>query len=364
MAATAVGRIVLGNSSRSLRAFATASGGKLKVGVVGAMGVVGTEMIKCLEQTDFPLSTLRLFEGRDIGKEVKTAFGTSKLEALSAEAARECDVVLLAVGDDISKEFAPQIAGGPNKTVVIDNSAAFRMQDDVPLVVPEINGELISGAGIISNPNCTTSIGAMVLWPLHQKYGIKRVLMSTYQSASGAGEAGMNEVISDAHAFVKDGAVPPPKAFAHQLLFNVIPHIDAFQANGYTREEMKVAWEMVKIFRCDIKVACTAVRVPTIRAHGESITIETEKPIDPTEAREILRGASGVRVVDDPDAKAYPMPLNASGKFDVEVGRIRQSLAFGANGLEMFVVGDQLLRGAALNAVLIAKHVAKERIGA
>merc|ERR1711972_576341 len=213
----------------------------------------------------------------------------------------------------------------------------------------------------VSNPNCTTAIGAMVLWPLHQKYKLKKVIMSTYQAASGAGAEGMAELESGLTAYVKEGKVSKPKFFAHQLPFNVIPQIDAFQENGYTKEEMKVTWEMQKIFGLSDKttVACTAVRVPTMRAHSESITIETEKPIDPAEAREMLRTAPGVKVVDDPASLSYPMPLNATGKDDVEVGRIRQSLVFGNNGLEFFVSGDQLLRGAALNAVLIAEHAVR-----
>merc|ERR1740130_1839663 len=236
------------------------------------------------------------------------------------------------------------------------------MTEGIPLVIPEINGSLEHvGADLISNPNCTTAIGAMALWPLHQKYGLKKVLMSTYQSASGAGAEGMEELVAGHAAYAKDGVVSKPKFFAHQLPFNVIPQIDAFQENGYTKEEMKVAWELKKMFSLgdDVKVACTAVRVPTLRAHSESITIETEKPIDPDEAREVLRGAEGVEVVDDKAKLLYPMPLNATGQDDVQVGRIRQSIVFGEHGLDFFVSGDQLLRGAALNAVLIAEEVAK-----
>lgn len=203
----------------------------------------------------------------------------------------------------------------------------------------------------------------MALWPLHEKYGLKKVLMSTYQSSSGAGQEGMDELLAGHEAFVKTGKVSKPEFFAHQLPFNVIPQIDAFQPNGYTKEEMKVTWEMKKIFGLpdDVTVACTAVRVPTMRAHSESITIETEKPIDPDEAREVLRGAEGVVVVDNKEKLEYPMPLNATGQDDVQVGRIRQSLVFGKNGLEFFVSGDQLLRGAALNAVLIAEHAVKSQ---
>merc|ERR1712039_586812 len=185
-------------------------------------------------------------------------------------------------------------------------------------------------------------------------------------AASGAGAEGMAELEDGLAAFVTDGAVPDPEYFAHQLPFNVIPQIDAFQSNGYTKEEMKVTWELQKIFGLpdDVKVSCTSVRVPTLRAHSECIVIETEKPIDPDEAREVLRNAEGVKVVDDPASLKYPMPLNATGKYDVEVGRIRQSLVFGDNGLEFFVSGDQLLRGAALNAVIIAEQAVAARLAA
>merc|ERR1712039_536333 len=183
-------------------------------------------------------------------------------------------------------------------------------------------------------------------------------------AASGAGAEGMAELEDGLAAFVTDGAVPDPEYFAHQLPFNVIPQIDAFQENGYTKEEMKVTWELQKIFGLpdDVKVSCTAVRVPTLRAHSESIVIETEKPVDPAEARKVLEGAEGVKVVDDPASLKYPMPLNATGQYDVEVGRIRQSLIFGDKGLEFFVSGDQLLRGAALNAVLIAEQAVAARL--
>jgi aspartate-semialdehyde dehydrogenase len=252
-----------------------------------------------------------------------------------------------------------KVAGGPKNTVVIDNSSVFRYTEGVPLVIPEINAAAAKGATYISNPNCTTAIGAMALYPLHKEFGLKKVIMSTYQASSGAGMPGMMELESNAKSWVNDNrVVPAPKVFAHQLLFNVIPHIDKFQENGYTKEEMKVSWEIVKIFGKDIPVSCTAVRIPTLRAHSESIVIETEKEIDPAEAREVLRGAVGVKVVDDPDKLLYPMPMNTTGKWDVEVGRMRQSLIFGKNGLEFFVSGDQLLRGAALNAVLIGEKLA------
>merc|ERR1719174_2319532 len=209
-------------------------------------------------------------------------------------------ITRMAVSGDFSKEFSPQVKGGPKNTQVVDNSSAWCYHEDVPLCIPEINGDNKAvKSTLVANPNCTTAIGAMALWPLHQKYGLTKVLMSTYQSASGAGAEGMQELEDGHAAYAKEGKVPAPEFFAHQLPFNVIPQIDAFQENGYTKEEMKGTWELKKIFGLpDLLTSCTAVRVPTLRAHSEAITIETEKPVDPKEARELLRDAPGVKVVD------------------------------------------------------------------
>jgi len=333
------------------------------VGIAGSSGAVGAEMLKCLEQRNFPTDKVRLFARRAAGQTVKSKFGDIVVEPFSVQAAQECEVVLMAVSGTFSTEFSPQIVGGPKNTKVVDNSSAWRYSDHVPLVVPEINGETISNGPLVANPNCTTAIGAMALWPLHQKYKLKKVIMSTYQASSGAGAEGMAELEDGLKAWVTDGNVSKPEFFAHQLPFNIIPHIDAFQPNGYTKEEMKVAWEMKKMFGLsdDVKVSSTCCRVPTLRAHSEAITIETELPIDPDEARDLLRNSPGLKVVDDPAQSLYPMPLNATGQDDVEVGRIRQSLVFGEHGLDFFVSGDQLLRGAALNAVMIAEHAVKSR---
>lgn len=331
------------------------------VGIVGSSGAVGVEMLRCLEQRGWD-TNVQLFARRAAGETVKSSkYGDIVVQPFSVEAAQSCDIVLMAVSGSFSKEFSPQIIGGPKNTKIVDNSSAWRMEDHVPLVVPEINGETISKGPLIANPNCTTAVGAMALWPIHQKYKLKKVIMSTYQAASGAGAEGMQELVDGLDAFSKTGKVSKPEFFAHQLPFNVIPQIDAFQPNGFTKEEMKVTWEMQKIFGFDddVKVSCTAVRVPTLRAHSEAITIETELPINPDDVRELLRGSKGVKVVDDPAKLLYPMPLNATGQDDVEVGRIRQSIVFGEHGLDFFVSGDQLLRGAALNAVLIAEEVAK-----
>jgi aspartate-semialdehyde dehydrogenase len=229
----------------------------------------------------------------------------------------------------------------------------------VPLVVPEINGEETKKSKLIANPNCTTAIGLMALWPLHKLFGLKKIIMSTYQAASGAGQPGMDE-LKEGTKVVLEGGTATNQIFAHPLPFNVIPHIDKFQDNGYTKEEMKVTWESRKIcgLADDFPVSCTAVRIPTIRAHSESIIVETEKKVDVAAARKALADAPGVKLVDDVSNNQYPMPLTATGQYDVEVGRLRQSLIFGDHGLEFFVCGDQLLRGAALNAVLVAEVMA------
>lgn len=243
--------------------------------------------------------------------------------------------------------------------------SAFRYEPEIPLVVPEINGnaQTLSKGNykLIANPNCTTAIGVMAIAPLAKAFGLKRILMSTYQAASGAGQPGMDELVEGTKSQLETGQIPTPSIFSHPLPFNVIPHIDKFQDNGYTKEEMKVTWETRKICGLgeDILISCTAVRIPILRAHSEVIVMETEKDVDIPLARKLLEEAPGVDLVDDPAANKYPMPLNASGQDNVQAGRLRPSLAFGTKGLEFFVSGDQLLRGAALNAVLIAEALNK-----
>ena len=232
-----------------------------------------------------------------------TPYGQQKVSAFDIEAASQCDIVFLCVSGEFSKEHAKTLAA---KTIVIDNSSAFRYDDNVPLVVPEINAAAAKGATLIANPNCTTAIASVVLWPLHQKFGIKKIIMSTYQASSGAGAKGMDELVEGARQHL-DGKKPDNKIFAHPLPFNVIPHIDAFQDNGYTKEEMKVAWETRKIFGDNnIAISCTCVRVPTLRVHAESITIETEQDITPGAAQKLLQSAPGVKLVDSPGEKTLP----------------------------------------------------------
>ena len=267
------------------------------------------------------------------------------------------DIVFLAVSGSFALEYARKICenDGP---IVIDNSSAFRYDPDVSLVIPEVNPHMAKNQKLISNPNCTTAIAAVALWPIHKRYTLKKVIISSYQASSGAGAEGMEELRQGTQAILNDEKCPQ-KVFAHPLAFNVIPHIDRFLENDYTKEEMKVAWETRKIFGIDdeeeCKISVTAVRVPTLRAHAEAVTVETSLEISPSDVRELLRNVPGVDLVDNPTELKYPMPLNASTKFNVECGRIRQSLVFGNKGLDLFVCGDQLLKGAALNAVQIAE---------
>lgn len=344
--------------------------------IVGATGAVGVEMINCLKALNFPVGKLRLVASeKSVGRVVKTPFGDIACEVISDKVFEESDIALFSAGSDISKEWRERVVKAG--CLMVDNSSAFRYEKDVPLVIPGVNSEAAKvNPGVIANPNCTTAIAAMALWPIYKKFGLKKVIISTYQATSGAGAKGMKELVDQtravfegndlgkkgieelldpAHVKVPAGSEAAPKFFVHQIAFNIIPHIDKFQENGYTKEEMKVAWETRKIFGDEsIACSCTAVRIPTLRAHSESIVIETEKPATVEGAREVLSNAHGVDLVDDVSKNIYPMPINAAGKFNVEVGRIRQSLIFGDHGLELFVSGDQLLRGAALNAVEIA----------
>mmetsp|Transcript_20007 Transcript_20007/g.43353 ORF Transcript_20007/g.43353 Transcript_20007/m.43353 type:complete len:409 (+) Transcript_20007:111-1337(+) len=330
----------------------------LKVGVVGATGAVGKEIVGCLEKRSFPVDNLRIFGSeRSAGNEIDTKFGKVTVELFSEDAARECDVVFLAVDGDFSLAHADNICAGDDGAVVIDNSSAFRFKDGIPLVVPEINAETTKGKKLIANPNCTTAIGLMAIWPLHKLFGMKAMVMSTYQAASGAGQPGMDELEEGTRAVLSgERKVAENKIFAHPLPFNVIPHIDKFQDNGYTKEEMKVTWETRKIcgLADDFPISCTAVRIPTSRAHSESIVALFDKPVDIAAARKALEEAPGVKLVDDVENEKYPMPLTATGQYDIEVGRLRKNIAFD-NALEFFVCGDQLLRGAALNAVIVAE---------
>ncbi len=325
----------------------------MRVAIVGATGAVGKELIKVLEERDFPVSELRLYASpRSAGKTV-TFRGKAHTVEVTPEGPIPADVVLASAGGGVSKKLAPLWSS--EGAVVIDNSSAWRYDPEVPLVIPEINPDAARAhKGIIANPNCTTAILAVALWPLHKAFRATNVVVSTYQATSGAGAEGMQELLDETRNYL-EGRPVGHKVFQHPIAFNVIPHIDAFQDNGYTREEMKVVWETRKIFNePEMKISCTAVRIPTLRAHSEAATVLFERPVTPEAAHAVLEEAPGVEVVDEPAENRYPMPLSATDKWDVEVGRIRQNLAFD-NALDFFVSGDQLLKGAALNAVQIAE---------
>jgi len=331
-----------------------------RVGIVGATGAVGQVALELLESRKFPVGELRLFaSARSVGKTLPFKGTQIPLLPLSQDAFAGLDFVIFSAGATRSREFAP--AAVKAGAVVIDNSSAYRMSPEVPLVVPEINpGDLKLHKGIVANPNCTAAILGTAIWPLHQRAGIKRIVVSTYQSASGAGAQAMAELESQ----VKQYAAGQPltrSVFPHQIAFNVFSHNTAIGEDGSNEEETKVREELRKMFHVPgLPVCITCVRVPVLRAHSEAVVIETEKPLSPEEAREILSQAPGVTLIDDRKANYFPMPIEASGKLDVLVGRIREDLSNpGGHGLALFVSGDQLLKGAAWNAVQIAEELIK-----
>ncbi len=327
------------------------------VGIAGATGAVGIEMIETLEKRNFPVKDLRLFASeRSVGKKLPFRGQQIPVELLKAGAFKSIDFALFSAGASRSREFAHDAAG--DGAIVIDNSSAFRMDADVPLVVPEVNPEdCFKHKGIIANPNCCTAIMLVVVYPLHKANPISRIIVSTYQAASGAGAKAMAELEEQTAEVLKGSRNLKIEALPQRIAFNLFPQVDAFLENGYTKEEMKFQNESRKIMHApDLKVSATCVRVPVKRAHSEAVNLEFEKPISAARAREILEKAPGVKVVDDPANKRYPMPIDASGMYDCQVGRIRQDISReDGRGLEMFISGDQLLKGAALNAVQIAE---------
>jgi len=329
------------------------------VAVVGATGAVGVEFLKLLEERQFPLSDLRLYaSARSAGKTLPFKGQMIAVKELTADSFSGVDVAMFSAGGSISKKFAPLAASAG--AVVIDNSSAFRMDPTVPLVVPEINPDAIVGhRGIIANPNCSTIIAIVPLWPLHQVNRIKRIVAATYQSASGAGAAAMNELI-DATKAALEGREHTPTVLPHPYAFNLFSHNAAIDAEtGYNEEELKMVRETRKIFNDpDIRITATCVRVPVLRAHSEALNIEFFCPITPSEVRKILAKAPGVKLVDDTEKNYFPMPRDASGQNDVLVGRIRRDISDpSGRSIAMFVAGDQLLKGAALNAVQIAEKL-------
>jgi aspartate-semialdehyde dehydrogenase len=328
------------------------------VAVVGATGAVGIEMIKTLEKRNFPVGKLTLLaSARSTGKKLKFNGHETTVAELTKDSFKGIDIALFSAGGSISKEFA-RIAAKAG-CVVIDNSSAFRMDTSVPLVVPEINGEDVKQhQGIIANPNCTTAITLMALYPLHQAFGVKRIFASSYQAVSGTGAKAIEELERQVGEVVS-GKPVTREVYPHQIAFNVIPHVDSFLPTGYTKEEMKMENEGRKIMHHPaFRASVTCVRVPVYRAHSVAVSAEFEKPVSVEAARLVLSRAPGLDLVDAPEKAEYPLPLYVAEKYNCQVGRIRKDCALD-NGLCFWVAGDQLLKGAALNAVQIAEELMK-----
>jgi aspartate-semialdehyde dehydrogenase len=330
-----------------------------RVAILGATGAVGTELIELLDRRNFPLAELKLLASpRSAGKTLPFKGEQLEVEAVCEEAFKGIDLVLASAGGSTSKAWAAKaVAAG---AVVIDNSSAFRMDAAVPLVVPEVNPKAAAAhRGIIANPNCTTILMAVAVWPLHQVQPVRRIVAATYQSASGAGARAMEEVKAQARAILA-GETPTAEAFPYPLAFNLFPHNSALDERGYCEEEMKMVNETRKIFDApEIQISATCVRVPVLRAHSESLNLEFSEPFDPDRARDILARSPGVRLVEDWQANYFPMPMEATGRDEVLVGRIRKDLSHPC-GLELWLSGDQIRKGAALNAVQIAELLVKE----
>ena len=331
------------------------------VAVAGATGAVGNEMIKVLEERNFPVGQLKLLASeRSLGKSLEYRGASVPIEVLSENSFGGVQIGLFSAGGSISEKFAPIAAKAG--CVVVDNTSAFRMVPDVPLVVPEVNPEAIAqyrNKGIIANPNCSTIQMVVALKPIHDAVRIKRIVVSTYQAVSGTGKKAIDELETQTRALM-NGREAVAKVYPHQIAFNCLPQIDVFVDNGYTKEEMKMINETKKIMNDpSIAVTATTVRVPVFYAHSESVNIETERKITPAEVKALLSKAPGVKVVDDPSQRLYPLAIHAAGKDDTYVGRIREDESI-ANGINMWVVSDNLRKGAALNAVQIAEILAKD----
>ena len=331
------------------------------VAILGATGVVGTQMLRCLEERDFPVGKLvPLASAHSLGRTVTFRGEEVPVVEAAPEAFEGVDIVLGAAGDDVAKVLLPEAAA--RGAVVVDNSHAFRLDPEVPLVIPEINAGDIADhpKNIIANPNCATIIGLVPTWPLHEVAGVRRLIVSTYQAASGAGMPGLRELEREMGVVANGGEMGDTAPFAYQLAANLIPQIGGFKEEAYTSEELKMQNEGRKIMHLpDLRVNCTCVRVPVMRSHSESITVEFERPITPDEARAALAAAPGVKVVDDPANLRYPMPLETSDQDLVYVGRVRRDLSApdGVSSLTFWCCGDQIRKGAATNAVQFAEYL-------
>ncbi len=330
----------------------------MNVAIVGASGAVGQEFLRILDERNFPIDNLVLFgSSRSAGSKYTFRGKEHEVKLLQhGDDFKGIDIVFASAGAGTSQEFAEDIT--KFGAVMIDNSSAFRMEEDVPLVVPECNAEdaLVRPRGIIANPNCTTIMMVVVLKPIEQLSHIRRIHVSSYQSASGAGAAAMAELEQQYHELLETGEVKTISKFPHQLAYNVIPQIDKMLENDYTKEEMKMFHETRKIMHSDVRVSATCVRVSSLRSHSESVWIETEKPLSVDEVRAAIAAAPGITLKDDAQNYVYPMPLESAGKDDVYVGRVRKDLA-DDNGITLWLTGDQIRKGAALNAVQIAEFL-------
>jgi aspartate-semialdehyde dehydrogenase len=334
---------------------------KIRVAILGATGAVGTELLELLQSRNFPLADLKLLASpRSAGRTVSFQGEELPVEAVSETSFENVDLVLASAGGSISKTWLPKAV--ESGAVAIDNSSAFRMNPNVPLVIPEVNPDAAAThQGIIANPNCTTILMAIAVWPLHQVQPVQRIIAATYQSASGAGMRAMEEVKAQTQAILR-GETPPTECFPYPLAFNLFPHNTPINEHGYCEEEMKMLNETRKIFNApELRVSATCVRVPVLRAHSEAINLEFIQPMSVEKAREVLANAPGVRLVEDWQANYFPMPIDASGRDEVLVGRIRQDLSHPCC-LELWLCGDQIRKGAALNAVQIAELLVKRHL--
>lgn len=329
---------------------------KLRVGIAGATGAVGTILLELFLANQDPVDIICYASARSAGKKIEVQGHTFELVQFDVEHAATCDVVFLCVSGEFSLEYGRLLA---ENAYVIDNSSAFRYETDVPLIVPPVNPHSFTGQKLIANPNCSSAIALVVLAPLHQEYGIEHLTISTYQAASGAGKPAIEELIERTQQFKDYDQGFESSYFFHDLAFNVVPQVDKFQDNLYTKEEMKMVWEIRKVLEeSDLPIDATAVRVPALRSHAESLTLKFRKPVTSLdEFRALLAKDANVEVRDDVTQSMYPMPVTSTYKHAVEVGRIRHSLVFGDYGINMFISGDQLLRGAALNAYEIYRLI-------